>query len=375
MQRLTLTPRPDWPAKAAELGFTYHTHDGGPYWDESAYYVLTAAEIDTLEVAANTLHQLCLDAAQVVIERGWWSRLGIPERAVPLILASWERDDPSLYGRFDLAYDGHAPPKLLEYNADTPTALIEAAVMQWYWLQERFPRDDQFNSIHERLIEAWRHVAAERVHFAAVPDLPEDTQTITYLMDTCQQAGFETAWTAIDEIGWDRAARRFVAADDAAIHALFKLYPWEWLWHEEFAPFLPEAKNLLIEPPWKLLLSTKGLLPILWELNPGHENLLPAFESPDISLGGSYVKKPRLSREGANVSLVEHGITVEENGGDYGEEGFVYQALAPIPDFAGNRPVCGVWVVNHEACGLGLREDTRRITGNLSRFVPHVLRG
>ena len=82
MQRLTLTPRPDWPAKAAELGFTYHTHDGGPYWDESAYYVLTAAEIDTLEVAANTLHQLCLDAAQVVIERGWWSRLGIPERAV-----------------------------------------------------------------------------------------------------------------------------------------------------------------------------------------------------------------------------------------------------------------------------------------------------
>ena len=113
----------------------------------------------------------------------------------------------------------------------------------------------------------------------------------------------------------------------------------------------------------------------MWELFPGHENLLPAFESPEISLGGSYVKKPRLSREGANVSLVEYGITIEENGGDYGEEGFVYQALAPIPDFGGQRPVCGVWMVNHEACGLGVREDTRRITGNLSRFVPHLLRG
>ena len=156
---------------------------------------------------------------------------------------------------------------------------------------------------------------------------------------------------------------------------LFKLYPWEWMWHEEFAPHLAEAKNLFIEPPWKLLLSTKGLLPVLWELFPGHENLLPAFESPEISLGGSYVKKPRLSREGANVSLVEYGITIEENGGDYGEEGFVYQALAPIPDFGGQRPVCGVWMVNHEACGLGVREDTRRITGNLSRFVPHLLRG
>ncbi|MCX6954501.1 MAG: glutathionylspermidine synthase family protein [Verrucomicrobia bacterium] len=371
MKRFPLTPRPDWRAKAEALGFTYHTHEGGPYWDESACYVFSPREVDDLEAAANTLHQLGLDAAQVVIDRGWWSRLGIPENAVPAILASWERDDPSLYGRFDLAYDGESPPKLLEYNADTPTALIEAAVVQWYWLQECFPRADQFNSIHERLIEAWRNVAAERVHFAAVSDLPEDTQTITYLMDTCQQAGFQTKWVPIESLGWDASAGRFVDADDAEVNALFKLYPWEWMWHETFADFLPAAKNLFIEPPWKLLLSNKGLLPILWELNPGHPNLLPAFETAHASLGGNYVRKPVLSREGANVTLVERGATVEENNGDYGAEGFIYQALAPIPDFAGNRPVCGVWTVNHEACGLGIREDTRRITGNLSRFVPH----
>lgn len=375
MQRLTLAPRADWPAKAEALGFTYHTHEGGPYWDESAYYVFSSREVDALEAAANTLHELCIEAAQVVIDRGWWARLGIPERAVPVILESWERDDPSLYGRFDLAYDGASPPKLLEYNADTPTALIEAAVVQWYWLQERFPEADQFNSIHEALIEAWRHVAAECVHFAAVRDLPEDTQTITYLMDTCRQAGFQTRWTAIDEIGWDKNAARFVDGEDAAIDALFKLYPWEWMWHEEFAQFLPRAKNLFLEPSWKLLLSNKGLLPVLWELYPGHENLLPAFETADASLRGNYVKKPRLSREGANIALFEDGIAVEENGGDYGEEGFVFQALARIPSFSGHRPVCGVWVVNHTACGLGVREDTRRITGNLSRFVPHVMRG
>ncbi|MSU24594.1 MAG: glutathionylspermidine synthase family protein [Opitutus sp.] len=374
MQRIAITPRPDWRAKAEALGFTYHTHETGPYWDESACYVLSPRQVDELEAAANTLHQLCIDAAQVVIDRGWWSRLGIPEDAIPVILDSWNRDDPSLYGRFDFAYDGASPPKLLEYNADTPTALIEAAVVQWYWLQESFPDADQFNSIHERLIDAWRNIAAERVHFAAVRDLPEDVQTVTYLMDTCQQAGFQTTWTAIDELGWDQTAARFVDADSAEINALFKLYPWEWMWHESFAKFLPAAKNLFIEPPWKLLLSNKGLLPVLWELNPGHPNLLPAFETAHASLGGSYVRKPRLSREGANVTLVERGITVEENGGDYGEEGFIYQALGPIPDFSGNRPVCGVWLVNHEACGLGVREDTRRITGNLSRFVPHVMR-
>jgi glutathionylspermidine synthase len=373
MHRIPIAPRPDWPAKAESLGFTYHTHETGPYWDEGAYYAFSAQQIDELEAAANTLHQLCIDAAQVVIERGWWQRLGIPPQAVSTILASWERDDPSLYGRFDFAYDGVSSPKLLEYNADTPTALIEAAVMQWYWLREQFPAADQFNSIHERLIAGWKNVAAERVHFSAVRDLPEDTQTVTYLMDTCQQAGFQTAWLAIDEIGWDTRQSRFVDASGGELNALFKLYPWEWMWHEQFGQYLAEAPTLFIEPPWKLLLSNKGLLPVLWELYPDHPNLLPAFETPDDRLGGSYAKKPRLSREGANVSLVHQGRTFEENAGDYGEEGFIYQALAPIPDFSGNHPVCGVWVVNHEACGLGIREDSRWITGNLSRFVPHVL--
>ena len=374
MKRLRHPARPDWREKAEALGFTYHTHEGGPYWDESAHYEFSSRQIDQLEAAGNTLHRLCIEAAQVAIDRGWWKRLGIPEHAVPTILQSWERDDLSLYGRFDLAYDGTQPPKLLEYNADTPTSLIEASVVQWYWLQERFPDADQFNSIHEWLIETWRSHGTGRVHFAALDDLPEDTQTVAYLMDTCQQAGRATQWIALDQLGWDRTRAGFVDAQGEQMETLFKLYPWEWMWHESFAEFLPVAKNHFVEPAWKLLLSNKGLLPILWELNPGHPNLLPAYDTLVPQLRGNYVKKPRLSREGANVSVILDGALVESNPGDYGEEGFVYQTLAPIPEFEGNRPVCGVWMVNHEACGLGIREDTRRITGNLSRFVPHLLR-
>lgn len=376
MKRRTTTPRSDWREKVEAVGFTYHTHDTGPYWDESVHYEFTAAEVDELETAANTLHELCLVAAQKVIDNDWWPRLGIPAHAVPTVLASWERDDPSVYGRFDLAYDGVQPPKLLEYNADTPTALVEAAVVQWHWLQELFPQSDQFNSIHERLIKAWQHVGSDQVHFAGMRDIPEDEQTLAYLADTCMQAGYKAQWLDVGEIGWHKGERRFVDLQARPIEALFKLYPWEWMWHEPFAEQLSEAKNLFLEPPWKLMLSNKGLLPVLWELYPDHPNLLPAYESPaqfvDVSgARASYIKKPRLSREGANVTLIEAGRTVEENGGDYGEEGYIYQALAPIPSIAGNHPVCGVWVVNHEACGLGIREDIRRITGNLSRFVPH----
>ena len=76
----------------------------------------------------------------------------------------------------------------------------------------------------------------------------------------------------------------------------------------------------------------------------------------------------------SNVTWVEGGVVIEETSGDYGHEGHVYQAQATMPEFDGQRPVFGVWVVDHEAAGLGIREDSRRITGNLSRFVPHFFR-
>ena len=331
MQRHAFSPRPNWREKVEQIGFTYHTHENGPYWDESAYYQVTAAEIDSIESAANTLHALCIDAAESVIKHGWWDRLAIPAVAVPLILRSWERDDFSLYGRFDFAYDGRTPPKLLEYNADTPTALIEASVAQWFWLQDSFKWADQFNSIHERLIDAWKKIGEERVHFASVSEHPEDEQTIRYLQDTCHQAGLATKLTPIEQIGWNESRSAFVDQDDQKITTCFKLYPWEWMWREEFAKFLPRETVRFIEPAWKMPLSNKGLLPILWELFPDHPNLLPCFDSPE-KLDGNYAKKPKLSREGSNVTLVERGMPIESADGDYGEEGFIYQALAPIPE-------------------------------------------
>lgn len=370
MQRHTCNPRPDWRKRVESIGLTFHSHDNGPYWDESACYELTAQEVDILEKAANTLHFLCIDAAEAVIQNNWWSRLGIPEIAVPNILRSWERDDFSLYGRFDLSFDGNTPPKLLEYNADTPTALVEASVAQWFWLQDTRPDADQFNSIHERLIEAWKRWNGKTIHFSSIKEHAEDEQTVLYLRDTCEQAGVKTKNVFIDDIGWDDKRSQFVDLDNEIIERCFKLYPWEWLWHEEFSAQLAKDSVQFIEPTWKMLLSNKGLLPILWELFPDHPNLLPAYENAE-PLGERFIRKPKLSREGSNVTWVDGGVVLEETTGDYGEEGYVYQAPANIPDFGGQHPIFGVWVVDHEAAGLGIREDTRKITGNLSRFAPH----
>lgn len=373
MQRHPCQPRSAWREKVEHTGLSYHSHENGPYWDESACYELTAGEVDALERAAHTLHYLCIDAAEAVIKHNWWHRLGIPPAAVPAILRSWERDDFSVYGRFDLAFDGVGAPKLLEYNADTPTALVEASVTQWFWLQETHPGTDQFNSIHERLIEAWRRWAGTTIHFSSIKQHAEDEQTVLYLRDTCEQAGVAARAVRVEDIGWDSRRKIFVDLDGVRITHCLKLYPWEWLWQEDFAPHLADDPVQFVEPTWKMLLSNKGLLPVLWELFPDHPNLLPAYENA-APLGGRYIRKPKLSREGANVSWVEGGAVIEETGGDYGEEGHVYQAVAEPLDFEGQHPVFGVWVVDHEPAGLGIREDTRRITGNLSRFVPHFFR-
>ena len=372
MRREDRIPRIDWPKKVEDLGFDFHTFDGEVYWDERACYRFSAAEIDKLEAATGELQSRCIEAVESVIEKGDYERFRIPEGFGGLIEQSWNDDEKSLYGRFDLSWDGDGEPKMLEYNADTPTALLEASVVQWYWLQDVFPQHDQFNSIHERLIERWKELRADfpasgPVHFAADSENREDQGTVDYLRDTAIQADIEARALDVADIGWDGA--RFVDLEDRPIAVLFKLYPWEWMAREEFGPHLLGRTTRVIEPAWKMLLSNKAILPILWEKFPGHPNLLAASFEPG-KFSTDYVKKPIFSREGANVSITTGGRTVEAPG-DYGAEGFIWQAYHELPRFAGNYTVIGSWIVGEEPAGIGIREDDSPITKNSSRFVPH----
>jgi glutathionylspermidine synthase len=216
----------------------------------------------------------------------------------------------------------------------------------------------------------------DRVHLGGVKDHLEDAQTVLYIQDTCHQAGLATEPLFIEDVGWDSTRSKFVDLQEREVTHYFKLFPWEWVWDSEFAEQLKLETTQFIEPMWKMLLSNKGILPVLWELFPDHPNLLPAFDGDEraaaTKLRSNYVRKPKLSREGANVRMVSNGRALAETSGEYGEEGFIYQSLAPVPTFDGHHAICGVWIVNHEACGLGIREDNTPITGNLSRFVPHL---
>ncbi|MFG2330420.1 glutathionylspermidine synthase family protein [Streptomyces sp. NPDC048604] len=392
MRRHTIEPRPGWQQIVEEQGVVYpltRYPDGSlrPYWDESAYYSFTLPEVEALEEVVEELHAMSLAAAEHIVAQDRFADLGITDpQVVERVAESWRRraELPSLYGRFDLHYDGTGPAKLLEYNADTPTSLVEAASPQWFWMEELFPGADQWNSLHERLVDAWKAQAhllpPGPVHFVHSDgdELGEDLMTVAYLRETAEQAGLDTEALSVERIGWDRLSGRFVDDRLKFIRSCFKLYPWEWLTTDRFGPHVLDTldngggsgSTCWIEPAWKMLLSNKALLAILWELYPGHPNLLPAYvDGPrELATTTGWAAKPLLGREGAGVTLHEAGESPALR-----DEPCCYQQLAPLPDFDGNRVVLGAWVVRDEAAGLGIRESAGLVTDGYARFLPHVI--
>ncbi len=396
MRRRDLTPRSDWVATAERLGFDFHTIDDAPYWDESACYEFTLAEIEErIEGPTQELHAMALDLVDAVLrDDELMRRLAIPEPYWDWIARSWRERSPHLYGRMDLGYDGLGAARLYELNYDTPTALYEAAFFQWLWLEEQKERGalatdaDQYNLIQETLIEAFGTIARRLarpatpgragpgpLYFSAVRESHEDQGTIAYLRDCAEQAGITTAAIAIEDIGL-AGDGRFVDLDGRPIGSLFKLYPLEFLFAETFGAALPDSGITLLEPPWKTVLSNKGILPLLWERHRGHPNLLPAvFESaPGATLPAGWVRKPLYSREGANIDMhLSDGRRLVSAGPYDGPA--IQQACHLTNAFAGRFPVLGSWVIGDRAVGLGMREDDGRITRDSSRFVPHVILG
>jgi glutathionylspermidine synthase len=377
MRRRALTPRPDWQASLEALEFFgWKREDGSAYWVEDACYEFSEEEIETLHEAAVACEGLIKDTLPSLMQdRQKLHKFGLNDTLVDLAQLSWRRGDPALYGRFDFAWDGRTPPRLLEYNADTPTALYEAAVVQWRWLTDIDPNGDQYNSIHERLVAVWARVApfvqkaGGRLHLTCAMEDVDDAATCAYMADCATQAGLTARLLEIADIGLN--AGRLVDLDDQAITHLFKLYPWEWMTQEDadFVGALLGSDVGVLNPPWRAVASSKAMLPEIWTRNPGHPNLAAAAWT-EGEIGGDRVGKPIFGREGANIRT-RFGGQFAETQGPFTDQQLIWQARAPSVSFEGRTPVFGVWVVDGEPCGLGVREDQGPITGPNACFIPH----
>ena len=386
MLRIESKERPHWRTLAKEYGFGFHSMYDQPYWDETAYYQFTLEQIERdLEDPTEEIHQMCLEVVDTVIRDEYWlRRFQIPEAMWQNVLDSWQRKEPSLYSRLDFAYDGKGHAKLYENNADTPTSLYETGFWQWLWLEDlvnngSLRRDaDQFNLLQELLMGRFQQLASSQpgqtLHFSCCKDTEEDRGTVQYMEDCAKEAGLSTAFVHVEDIGLNGKGE-FTDLKDRPIRWMFKLYPWEFMFREEYGNKLASANVNWLEPMWKSILSNKALLPMLWQKFEGHPNLLPAYFPDDRKLGNlqDYVIKPIFAREGANIEIVQGGRQTLRTEGPYGDEGVIYQAYHPLPKFGDYYTLIGSWLVDDKPGGISIREDTSRVTQDMSRYLPHVI--
>lgn len=370
MERLVLKPRSDWRSQVESTGFKFYRPEHLICWDESVCYAFSEKEIATLEAASNEIEKMCVAVVDHVVQYQRYGELNIPEYAWGLIEASWQRGDKNILGRLDISYDGVQPPKLMEYNADTAIVLPETSIVQKQWLEQVWPGKSQFNTIHQSLIAAWRAFKSP-IHLTTfeVPETIEVDLNIRYLAETIKQAGGIAKVVKIDTILWD--GEYFRDADNTRIHTVVKLYPWEHLLEDAYGNYSHQTTMQIIEPIWKMILSNKGLLVLLWELFPDHPNLLPAFFDSK-AIKGDYAKKPLLGRCGENITLCSSNGQITHDG-SYSEGPFIYQKLHSLPNMDGNYPTIGSWLIEGKSVGIGIREDITPITNINSRFVPHFI--
>ena len=375
------------------IGFSWHTNKDSSDYIANQIVEISEAEAMAFYEAGNELYDMFVEAGDYVIENDLLHDIGIPFNLQEVLKLSWENDVHwHLYGRFDLSggLNGESI-KLLEFNADTPTSLLDTAVTQWAMLKKNgFNEESQFNNIHNSILENFQRLLTleesvekfdERYNgwkilFTSVKDVQEDENTARYLMSIAIEAGFECEFAYVDEIEFDEDGIYF---KEKEYEYLFKLLPWEDIAIQEsdLATLLTEIvknqKAIILNPAYTLMFQSKAFMNILWELFPNHPLLLESSSKP--LEGKSYVQKPIFGREGRNITITdESGDAVESSDGEYGDFNSIYQERANLcSDSSGYNYQAGLFFA-YEGCGIGFRRDKKLILDDNSQFVGHIIK-
>jgi len=375
-----------------QLGFVWHTDSDETSYLSSQLVEITEAEAAAYYEAGNTLYDMFVEAGEYVVEHDLFHEIGIPFNLIEQIKESWENEVHwHLYGRFDLAggIDGQ-PIKLLEFNADTPTALFETAIVQWAILKQNgMDESKQFNILYDKLLENFQRLVTleesveafqERYDgwkflFTAIRGSAEEENTVRLLQHIATEAGYETAFAYMDEV--ELSSEEGVFYKDEAYELWFKLVPWEDIAIEEselgalLGDIIANQKAIIFNPAYTLMFQSKGIMKILWDLYPSHPLLLEtSFEPLE---GKKQVKKPIFGREGGSVSILdENGSELITEQGEYDAFPSIYQSYIALPsDIQGARYQAGLFFA-YESCGLGFRKGGE-IMNNMSKFVGHIV--
>jgi len=375
-----------------ELGFTWHTDSDGSKYINDELVKISQIEAEAYYTATNEIYDMYVKAAEYIIENELFFELGIPFNLIDVIKKSWENDVHwHIYGRFDLAggIDSH-PIKLIEFNADTPTALFETALLQWALLkQNSMDESKQFNNVYEAVQNNFKRLITLfddtelfndrydgwKILFSSVEGNDEEEATTKLLQQIATDAGFNTGFEYLQNVKFDENG--VFDTDDNQYEYWFKLYPWEDIAHDEpelattLASIVQNQKAIILNPAYTLLFQSKGILKILSDLFPDSPYLLKTSFEP---LNGiKHIEKTVFGREGANSKIVDSdGTILEQTDGPYENYKKVYQEYVDFnKDENQAKYQAGVFFA-YEACGLSFRKGSE-IMDNMSKFVGHVI--
>lgn len=345
------------------MGYTWHNDEDGEYIVKDKFVAVTQAEVDAYIVASNELYAMYERGAEYVIEHKLYDALDIPKGLIAEIEKSFKEERGNhLYGRFDLSggIDDKAI-KLIEFNADTPTLLLESSAIQELMLC--FHDDTnlvQFNNIYTSIAKKFVKISEQKKGpfskflFSSVEGIQEEEITVKFLEDMAKSRGLLTAFEVLEE-----------CEQTMAYDFWFKLYPWE-----DMPNFSASKNTAMLNPAFTLLYQSKGMLAILYELFPDSPYLLKTSFEP---IKEKYVKKRMFGREGANIDIVENGKLLKRTDGIYEEYKAVYQEYVDfVRDESGKYYQAGIFY-SDGACGLSFRRG-EEILDDMSEFVAHAIK-
>ncbi|MBO9604997.1 MAG: glutathionylspermidine synthase family protein [Paenibacillaceae bacterium] len=339
--------------------------------------------------------------------------LGVPEAALGAVrlrvpgLEMW----PTVVGRFDFAATAEGV-KMLEFNSDTPTGIVEAYLVNGRVCAacgRRDPNAGMAAHIAAAFGTAARAYAAAggpigSVRFSALGWHDEDAQTARYLMRQSGLAG--ASFVALEDLRvYEERLHELRDGVHTPIDLLYRLHAIEKLAEDKDEDGYPTGAHVLeliaqgrlaiINPPSAFLAQSKALQAVIWGMHETgdfftaeeHEAIrrymLPTYLENRFEGRVPYVTKPILGREGGGVTLYRaDGQELARDAEEfYWEQPMVYQQLVELPlvrvekltgPYEG-RLLWGSFLMGGRASAVVARVGGP-ITGNLSCYLPVAVR-
>jgi glutathionylspermidine synthase len=390
------------------------------------YAIYGALEISheharALRTAAARLYQLMTRLTSVLQQADDQSLLdiGIPLAAIPYSRIFIPEMPAVMCGRFEFVMTAEGP-KLIEFNAETPTVVFELFHMNGQVCKD-FGLVDPNLHCQEQLEQAIRasinaglswmehpHGESAFVVFSSYADSEEERGTTEFYRSllTCRgNLPYRTSFRDLNEL---RVTPDYLlTADGERVDVLYKLYPTEHLIKDKAPDGTPVGLALLelvrkrrlavINPPTAFVLQNKALMALLWvmhlaqsELFTPEEHLwieqyvLPTYldthdahEQPFFV--GEHVIKPVYGREGTSVTIQNRSEVVEQSEQNpYDDQVMIYQQYAALPTTTIQTEdgltevnlVHNCFVVGGTPSAIGIRASRKLIFDDYSYFLP-----